>query len=287
MAKLQGIKKQIALVKQIQHVTNAMKTISAVRLRLGKEAVEQSRVFVDFLEKSLEVIDLYVPFEVLPEEQILLLGIFSDRGLVGGFNRNVADFLLQFMEHKGSSGVKVVVLGKQGEGELRSIRERIVFSSPLSVHRIPRYADLRDLAFRIMKIKESEGCTHLYMVFTGYLSVTQRVPRVVQVLPPRLSAKYLSIEDREKLQKEYLLWGDLRSLQKLLEQQYFLGILHRAVMESFVSEQAARLSIMDAATMHSREIIESLTISYHKKRQEKITQELNEVTGAAEVLRFS
>jgi F-type H+-transporting ATPase subunit gamma len=287
MAKLQGIKRQIALVRQIQHVTNAMKTISAVRLRLGKEAVEQSRVFVDFLEKSLEVIDLYVPFEVLPEEQILLLGIFSDRGLVGGFNRNVADFLLQFMEHKGSSRVKVVVLGKQGEGELRSARERIVFSSPLSVHRIPRYSDLRDLAFRVMKIKESEGCTHLYIVFTRYLSVTQHVPMVIRALPPQLSAKSLRVEDRERLQKEYLLWGDLRSLQKLLERQYFLGILHRAVMESFVSEQAARFTIMDAATMHSREIIESLTISYHKKRQEKITQELNEVTGAAEVLRFS
>ncbi|MGC8778959.1 MAG: F0F1 ATP synthase subunit gamma [Candidatus Caldatribacteriaceae bacterium] len=287
MAKLQQIRRQINLVKQIQHVTNAMKTISAVRLRLGKGVVEQTRTFSESLAMNLGVVGLWMPFKVLSEERILLVSIFSDRGLVGGFNKNIADFVRHFIEQKGLFRVKIAVLGKQGGGELRDFRENIVFSSPLSVHHVPHYADLRDIAFRIMKIKEMEGCTHLYLAFTRYLSITQRSPQIEQALPPQLSTRYLKIEDREKLKKEYLLLGDLESLRRLLEQQYFLGMLYRAVMESFVSEQAARFTIMDAATTHSREIIESLTIFYHKKRQEKITQELNEVTGAAEVLKFS
>jgi len=42
---------------------------------------------------------------------------------------------------------------------------------------------------------------------------------------------------------------------------------------------------MDAATTHAQDMIESLTTSYHKMRQEQITQELNEVSSAYQVLR--
>lgn len=284
MAKLQGIRKQIALVRQIQHVTNAMKTISAVRLRLGKEAVEQVRNFAENLRKNLEVIELHAPSPVLPEERVLLLAVFSDKGLVGGFNKNVADAVLRFVEFKGPSRVRIAILGKQGEKELRNVQKNVVLVSPLSLHHVPRYAEVRDLAFRIMKMKEEGHYTHLSVAFTRYFSITSRVPQVVQIFPPQLPTQFLRREDREKLKAGYLLFGDLGSLRMVLEQQYLVGMLYQTVMESFVSEHAARFTIMDAATTHSKDIIESLTIFYHKKRQEKITQELNEVVSAAEVL---
>lgn len=284
MAKLQGIRKQIALVRQIQHVTNAMKTISAVRLRPGKEAVEQVRNFAESLKRNLEVIELSVPSPALPEERILLLAIFSDKGLVGGFNKNVADAVRRFVELKGLSRVRIVVLGKQGEKELQSLQKNVVLVSPLSLHHAPRYAEVRDLAFRVMKMKEEGNDTHLYIAFTRYFSITSRAPQVVQIFPLQLPTRFLRMEDREKLKAEYLLFGDLVSLRRVLEQQYLVGMLYQTVMDSFVSEHAARFTVMDAATTHSKDIIESLTIFYHKKRQEKITQELNEVVSAAEVL---
>ncbi|MEN3185914.1 MAG: FoF1 ATP synthase subunit gamma [Atribacterota bacterium] len=284
MAKIQGIKKQIALVRQIQHVTHAMKTLSAVRLRLGKETVEQVRHFVENLKKNLETIELYMPSLVFPEDRILLLAIFSDKGLVGGFNKNVADAVFRFVELKGLPRVKIAILGKQGERELRELQKNVVLVSSLSLHHVPHYAGVRDLAFRIMKMREEGRYTYLYIAFTRYFSITSRALQIVQVFPPQLHTKLLPIQDRKKLEVEHLLFGDLISLRRTLEQQYLVGMLYQTVMESFVSEHAARFTIMDAATTHSKDIIESLTIFYHKKRQERITQELNEVTSAAEVL---
>ncbi|MGQ9473697.1 MAG: F0F1 ATP synthase subunit gamma, partial [Candidatus Caldatribacteriaceae bacterium] len=264
-----------------------MKTVSAVRLRLGKKTVEQVRAFCESLRKNIEVVNLRVPFPECKEKQILLVGIFSDRGLVGGFNRNIADFVLRFIESRDKSRVKVVVVGKQGEKELRqSVSQDILFVSPLPIHQVPHYADLRDLAYRILKIKEKEECTHLYIAFTRYFSITNRIPTVIQIFPPHLDTKRLRVLELEKLGKSYLFLGDVLSLRNFLEQQYFLGMFYQAVVESFVSEQAARFTIMDAATIHSKEVIESLSVAYHKRRQERITQELNEVTGAVEVLKF-
>jgi len=41
---------------------------------------------------------------------------------------------------------------------------------------------------------------------------------------------------------------------------------------------------MDSATSHSEDMINSLRIAFQKGRQEKITQELNEVISASQVL---
>lgn len=288
MSKIHGIRKQIALVKQIQHVTNVMKTVSAVRLRLGKKTIEQVQAFCESLKKSMEIVDLHVSFPEYKEKQVLLVGIFSDKGLVGGFNRNIADLVIRFIESKDKLRVKLVVVGKKGEKELsHTVGQNLLFVSPLPIHQVSHYADLRDLAYRILRIKEKEECTHLYIAFTRYFSITNRIPTIVQIFPPQLDTKYLPVLEREKLGKNYLLLGNVLSLRNFLERQYFLGMFYQAIVESFVSEQAARFVIMDAATIHSKEIIESLTIAYHKKRQERITQELNEVTGAVEVLKFS
>ena len=58
----------------------------------------------------------------------------------------------------------------------------------------------------------------------------------------------------------------------------------RAMIESFASEQASRMTAMDNATRNAGDMIESLTLTYNRTRQAAITSELIEIISGAEAL---
>jgi len=60
--------------------------------------------------------------------------------------------------------------------------------------------------------------------------------------------------------------------------------LYHAILESIASEQSARMVAMRNATDNANELIEHLTLTFNKVRQDMITKELLDITGGAEAL---
>jgi len=60
--------------------------------------------------------------------------------------------------------------------------------------------------------------------------------------------------------------------------------VYRAMLESFASEQGARMAAMDSATRNAGDLIDQLTINYNRTRQAFITKELIEIISGAEAL---
>ena len=60
--------------------------------------------------------------------------------------------------------------------------------------------------------------------------------------------------------------------------------IFRALLESFASEQGARMTAMDNATRNAGEMIDSLTMTYNRTRQAAITKELIEIISGADAL---
>ncbi|MFP6600034.1 MAG: F0F1 ATP synthase subunit gamma, partial [Deltaproteobacteria bacterium] len=58
----------------------------------------------------------------------------------------------------------------------------------------------------------------------------------------------------------------------------------RAMLESFASEQASRMTAMENATRNAGDMIDSLTLKYNRTRQAAITSELIEIISGAEAL---
>ena len=56
------------------------------------------------------------------------------------------------------------------------------------------------------------------------------------------------------------------------------------MLESFASEQGARMTAMDNATRNAGDLINDLTIEYNRTRQAAITKELIEIISGAEAL---
>ena len=66
--------------------------------------------------------------------------------------------------------------------------------------------------------------------------------------------------------------------------RYVSAMLYYAMLESSASEQAARMTAMDAASKNASEMIDSLTLTMNRVRQAAITKEIIEiVSGAAAV----
>ena len=62
---------------------------------------------------------------------------------------------------------------------------------------------------------------------------------------------------------------------------YVTGIIYGALVDSFCSEQSARMNAMESANRNAEELIEKLTVQYNHTRQAAITQEITEVSAGA------
>ena len=64
-----------------------------------------------------------------------------------------------------------------------------------------------------------------------------------------------------------------------------LGVqLYKAMLESFASEQGARMTAMDNATRNAGKMINNLSLRYNRARQAGITKELIEIISGAEAV---
>ena len=60
---------------------------------------------------------------------------------------------------------------------------------------------------------------------------------------------------------------------------------YSVILDSFASEQAARMVAMNKATENAETMIKDLTLQYNKARQAAITKEILEVVSGAEALK--
>ena len=58
----------------------------------------------------------------------------------------------------------------------------------------------------------------------------------------------------------------------------------QVMLESYASEQAARMTAMDSATTNANDLVRELNLTYNRARQAAITKELLEVVAGAEAL---
>ena len=80
----------------------------------------------------------------------------------------------------------------------------------------------------------------------------------------------------------------LPSIKAVLDhvmQSYISGFIYSALIDSFCSEQNARMTAMDAANRNAEKLLEELSLQYNRVRQAAITQEITEVSAGAKAQR--
>ena len=66
---------------------------------------------------------------------------------------------------------------------------------------------------------------------------------------------------------------------------YLTGFVYSALVESYVSEQEARMTAMNTAGKNAEEMLKKLRIQYNSIRQAAITNEMIEITSGTKALK--
>jgi F-type H+-transporting ATPase subunit gamma len=86
---------------------------------------------------------------------------------------------------------------------------------------------------------------------------------------------------KDEQETEYILEPSAEELMKTLLPKVIRMKVYCAVLDSYTSEQAARMIAMQAATDNADNLIDELTLQFNKLRQQAITNEILDLAGGS------
>jgi F-type H+-transporting ATPase subunit gamma len=277
MANLLSLKRRIKTAQNVSKTTKAMQMIAASKLKKAQESALSARPYVEKLTSISQNISSKVDPDNLNDymkfltntNNKLVLVVTPDKGLCGGLVTNLGRELYNFS--KENKNLRFIAIGKKGNNIIRQVGGEIIASFEITTT-LPSY----DLVYPVMKIIDDEFLTkkvsEVYILHSNFNSVFSQNPIVKKLLPAQFdSEKETGSETIFEPSAQELLPGLIRHYLELSVYQSFL--------ENYLSEQAARMLAMQNATENAKDIIEDLRLLYNKTRQEKITNEILDISG--------
>lgn len=283
------IRRRIKGVKSTGKITRAMEMISAVKMR---RAVERAIAMRPYAQSALSVLhrvteavrlEAHPLLTERPIQNELYVVITSNRGLCGSFNTQVLKKLREARATDQERQAVFITLGKKGEQAVRRMKGEII-ASFTDVFDYPRVTDMRPITKVILDEFNSGRVDRVVMVYTDYVSALVQKVKVRALLP-------VTEKDAKKMLDEIGLNIDIPTQgnfliepmpQVVLETmvpRLIEAELYHAVLESNASQEAARMVAMRSATDAAKEMTADLTLAYNQLRQQKITQEIAELSA--------
>lgn len=295
MPSLKDLRVRIKTVKSTQKITSAMKMVAAAKLRRAQEQAEQARPYAERMARLLA--GLARAYEGRSDAPPLLAGtgkddvhlvvvVTSDRGLCGGFNAGVVResrrLIRDLMADRKT--VKILCIGRKGRDQLKRDHGSRIIATIEDVAR-PRltYGKAEDVAGKIHAMFEAGEFDAATVVFNRFKSAISQIMTRQRLIPlPAPEEKEEDTAGAVRAVYEYEP-GEEEMLSLLLGHNLNIQIF-RALLESWASEQGARMTAMDSATRNAGDMIDRLTLFYNRTRQASITRELIEIISGAEAL---
>ena len=290
MASLRDIRKRIRSVKSIQKSTGAMKLVAASKLRRAQDAILMARPYAVQLGGILKRVATRAQGEhgALPHplldvrepRRVLLVVMTSDRGLCGGFNANILRRAERFVREEAGKfeSLQLATIGRRGADYFKKRKRATVREFP-GVFEQLTFRRASEIAFGIADEFVAHDLDAVFLLYNEFKNVaSQRV--VVDSLLPIVHEELPPGDD-----VDYIYEPDQKRVLDALVPRYVATHVWRALLESFASEQGARMTAMEAATRNALELVDRLTLQYNRARQTAITRELMDIVGGAEALK--
>ena len=284
MSGLKEIRNRISSVSSTMQITNAMKMVSAAKLKKAQDSITATLPYSNKLSElvknisaSIDSVDsnpLFVSREV---RKTLIIVITSNKGLCGGFNSNVIKEVYNISSEYGSNKPDLLTIGKKGDDILK--KKFNVISSHNDLFDEFSYLNVKSIASKIMELYTNEEYDEVILVYNHFKNAATQIITKEQFLPisentdnnVSTSGDYIFEPNREKILEELI--------PKTLSIQLF-----KSISDSIAGEHGARMTAMHKATDNASELRDQLKLTYNKARQTAITNEILEIVGGAEAL---
>jgi F-type H+-transporting ATPase subunit gamma len=293
MASLKDIRARIESTKNTQQITKAMKMVSAAKLRRAQNNIVNMRPYAKTLIKVIADIAVTqrIHHPLLTPRQnpkkVLVVVLSSDRGLCAGFNANINKFVDQYYKANVGKFEKLdfFFIGKKA-AEFFQRRKLSIVDVMIKLDRDISHQMAAKVADRLMTHYLEGDYDEIRLVYNEFHSAISQVVVSETLLPVDLSKQtFDKQEGAVGFAVDMIFEPSPEKIIDELLQKHFSVQVYRCMSESVAAEHGARMSAMESATNNAKGMINSLTLTYNKLRQEKITTELIEITTGAEALK--
>jgi len=284
MSGLKEIRNRISSVSSTMQITNAMKMVSAAKLKKAQDSITATLPYSNKLSELIKNISASVDsdessplFEKRELKKPLLIVITSNKGLCGGFNSSIIKETYSLASEYGSNTPDLLTIGKKGNDILR--KKFNVISSHNEVYDNFSYSSVKEIAENITQRFENEEYDEIVLVYNHFKNAATQIITKEQFLPilddsgdtSNVPGDYIFEPNRTKILEELI--------PKSLAIQLF-----KAISDSIAGEHGARMTAMHKATDNATDLRDQLKLTYNKARQTAITNEILEIVGGAEAL---
>lgn len=291
MPSLKEVKTRIASVNNTRKITSAMKMVASSKLHRAQQAIENMRPYESRLEKIMASFinsmegELSSPYAIKREVTRVALVVFtSNSSLCGGFNSNTIKALRKKVEEYRSNGVEVVQIlpfGKKGAEAVRKLgyTEAPDYSAQLD-H--PAYEPAAQVAAELMEMFAKGEIDRVELVYHRFKNTASQILTEETFLPVSLETSETETPEKASgYALDYIIEPSKEALMQQLIPKALHLKLYTVLLDSLASEHAARVVAMQVATDNADELLNELTLTYNKTRQQAITTELLDIIGGS------
>ena len=285
MESIKEIRTHIDSVQQTLKITNAMYLISSSKLRKARRQLTDvqpyfekiTRTISDILHRTAGVDHVYFDTRPGHPHKVGYIVITGDKGLAGAYNHNVLRLVEEEMAKV--EDPTLFLIGQAGRNYFQhkgvNIDGEFMYTA-----QDPTVYRAREIGDTFIELFRKGHLDEVYVVYTEMVTPMQMEPKMVKLLPldrdafpwtPRRSA-----DGSERHEVTYV--PSPEHVLNHIVPSYLKGLLFGTLVESFCSEQNARMNAMDTA----RSLLKELSLHYNRARQTAITQEITEIVGGAQ-----
>ena len=244
MANLKNIRSQIKSVTSIQKVTKAMKMVAAAKLRKSQENMEKSRPYSSRIKSLISNLIDDVDSSELPLLKINdgsktngFVIITADRGLAGSFNSNIIKTAELEINKIGKENVKLFCIGKKGYEYFKK-RDYKIIKYYENIWTELKYNQAVILGNDIVDFYINYNSQSVTVIYNYFKNAGSQEVISNHILPLALES------NNDQLITDRIYEPSKPSLVRSLVPKYFNTQIWQFLLESFASEQAARMLAM-------------------------------------------
>ncbi len=292
MATLREIKSRISSVKSTEKITRAMKMVASVKFRKAQQNVLQARPYA---RKINEILRSLIPSienldnELLKEREVkkvCFIVVAADRGLCGSFNTNLVKSANAYIkkdlsEFNNSGNLTLITLGRKTFDHF-SKRNFDIYAKFSGIFDKLDFASAQAVIKEIVSGYVKKDFDKVVVMYNEFKNIVQSKIITEQLLPIQ---RFEQTEAGEKMNvSNYIFEPSIEEIISTMLPRHLNTQVWRILLESYASEQAARMTAMDSATSNANDLVATLQLTYNRARQAAITKEILEVVGGAEAL---
>lgn len=208
----------------------------------------------------------------------ILIVVTSRKGLVGKLYHDIVSTIIDNKLEYDS----IYTVGNKGKQYLEE--EKITIEDKnFNISSDPDTSEIQDITNYFFSLYSSQPIMEIDVLYPEFISITEQTPKIFKLLPFDFDFKKLSSQKNEDIDQGIglpLFESSKQELFRYMLEKYIQSIFYKIIIESKLSEFAARTVSMEHASAKIKTFKTKLELDYLKERRIVVTQKQLEIFTA-------